>query len=136
VEFDVRTKSGQLRHILWSAEEVDVGGERCVLGSAMDITERKRAERLLRESEAKFSQLAEAMPQIVWITRPDGWNIYFNQQWMTYTGLALEQSLGHGWNQPFHPDDQQRAWDAWQHATATLASKTTPGYPVRWRCCP
>ena len=37
------------------------------------------------------------MPQMVWITRPDGWNTYFSQQWMDYTGLTLEESLGHGW---------------------------------------
>ena len=56
------------------------------------------------------------MPQIVWITRADGWNIYFNHQWVEYTGLTLEESYGHGWNKPFHPDDQKRAWDAWQNA--------------------
>jgi PAS domain-containing protein len=60
--------------------------------------------------------MAEALPQIVWITRPDGWNIFFNQKWVDYTGLTLEESYGHGWNKPFHPDDRQRAWDAWQNA--------------------
>src|SRR6185503_17079506 len=60
------------------------------------ITERKQAETALRKSEAEFRTLAEAMPQIVWITRPDGWNIYFNQQWMDYTGLTVEVSVGHG----------------------------------------
>jgi PAS domain S-box-containing protein len=73
-------------------------------------------------SEGDFRLLAEAMPQIVWITRADGWNIYFNQQWMNYTGLTLEESLGHGWNKPFHPEDQLRAWDAWRNATTTLAT--------------
>ena len=82
-----------------------------------DITERKRAEEALRKSEQEFRALAEAMPQIVWATRPDGWNIYFNQQWVDYTGLTLDESYGHGWNTPFHPDDKQRAWDAWQRAT-------------------
>ena len=57
------------------------------------------------------------MPQIVWATRADGWNIYFNQQWVDYTGLTLEESYGEGWITPFHPDDRQRAWDAWQRAT-------------------
>jgi PAS domain-containing protein len=33
------------------------------------------------------------MPQIVWITRPDGWNIYFNQQWLDYTGLTMEEAI-------------------------------------------
>lgn len=73
----------------------------------------------LRESEMEFHTLAEAMPQIVWITRADGWNIYINEQWMNYTGLTHEESLGHGWNKPFHPDDQQQIWDAWQLAVAT-----------------
>ena len=82
-----------------------------------DISDRKRAEEALRKSEQEFRSLAEAMPQIVWATRPDGWNIYFNQQWVDYTGMTMEESYGHGWNTPFHPDDKQRAWDAWQRAT-------------------
>jgi len=86
------------------------------VGVMRDISERKRIETALREREAEFHTLAEAMPQIVWITRTDGWNIYFNRQWMDYTGLTLEEGRGHGWNKPFHPDDQQRAWDAWQLA--------------------
>jgi PAS domain S-box-containing protein len=81
------------------------------------ITTRKLAEEELRKSEKEFHLLAESMPQIVWVTRKDGWNIYFNQQWMDYTGLTMEESYGHGWNIPFHPDDQQRAWGAWQKAT-------------------
>jgi PAS domain S-box-containing protein len=70
----------------------------------------------LRKSEEEFRSLAESMPQIVWATRPDGGNIYFNQQWVDYTGLTLEESHGSGWIKPFHPDDQPRAWEAWQNA--------------------
>ena len=81
-----------------------------------NITERKAAEEALRVSEQEFRHLAEAMPQIVWVTKSDGWNIYFNQQWVDYTGMTMEESHGHGWNTPFHPDDQQPAWEAWQRA--------------------
>ena len=81
-----------------------------------DITERKQAEQAVRDIEKEFILLAESMPQIVWVCQPDGKNIYFNQQWVDYTGLTLEESYGHGWVKPFHPDDQQRAWDAWQNA--------------------
>ena len=88
-----------------------------IAGIISDITERKKIEETLQKSEQEFRSLAESMPQIVWVTRPDGWNIYFNQKWVDYTGLTLEESCGHGWNKPFHPEDQQRAWDAWQRAT-------------------
>jgi PAS domain S-box-containing protein len=90
-----------------------------VVGSTRDVTQRKQSEIALRASEAQFRTLAESMPQMVWLTRSDGWNIYVNQNWMDYTGLSLEQSLGHGWIEAVHPDDRQRSWDAWQHATAT-----------------
>jgi PAS domain S-box-containing protein len=81
-----------------------------------------KAQEALQASLGEFRSLAEAMPQIVWITRPDGGNVYFNHQWMDYTGLTLEESLGDGWNKPFHPDDQQRAWDAWRRATTTTGT--------------
>ena len=81
-----------------------------------DISDRKILEDALVTSEKEFRLLAEAMPQIVWITDADGRTTFFNQQWVEYTGLSLEESYGDGWNKPFHPDDQQRAWDAWQQA--------------------
>ena len=88
-----------------------------IFAAARDITKRIRTEKALRRSEQEFRTLAETVPQIVWATRPDGCNIYFNQKWVDYTGLTLEESYGHGWNTPFHPDDRQRAWEAWKHAT-------------------
>ncbi len=86
------------------------------------IVERKLAEASLLKREHEFRLLAESMPQIVWITRPDGWNIFFNQQWVDYTGLSLKESYGDGWIKPFHPADQQHAWDAWKNATTNLTT--------------
>ena len=83
------------------------------------ITERERAQEAFRESESAFATLANHVPQLVWMCTPDGLNIYFNQRWVEYTGLTLEESYGRGWNTPFHPDDKQAAWDAWNHATRT-----------------
>ena len=82
-----------------------------------EMTGRIRVEKHLRVSEAEFRDLAEAMPQIVWVTEPDGKNSYFNQKWVEYTGLTLEDSHGEGWIKPFHPDDRQGALDAWRDAT-------------------
>jgi PAS domain S-box-containing protein len=78
-----------------------------------DISDRKRSERALRESEAKFRTLAEAMPQIVWMAQPNGSKTYFNQRWLDYTGLSLDESLGPGWLKAIHPDDRQRTVEAW-----------------------
>jgi PAS domain S-box-containing protein len=88
-----------------------------MMGTVLDITENKRAAEALQRSEREFRELAESMPQIVWATSADGLNIYFNQQWVDYTGLTLEESSGEGWITPFHPDDRQRAWEAWRRAT-------------------
>jgi PAS domain S-box-containing protein len=69
----------------------------------------------------KFSQLANALPQIVWATTAAGVNIFFNDEWYLYTGMSHEESMGHGWNKPFHPEDQQKAWEAWQNAIVNNA---------------
>ena len=83
------------------------------------IEVRKRAETALQESEEAFRTLAELVPQLVWMCNPDGLNVYFNQRWVKYTGLTLDESYGKGWSTPFHPDDKQPAWDAWNHAVET-----------------
>lgn len=119
-EFSFYKKNGDISYAMMSVGMIQHSGR--IIASFIDITERKQAEESLKTSEYEFHLLAEAMPQIVWITKPDGWNIYFNQQWVDYTGLSLEDSYGHGWNTPFHPDDQHRAWVAWQNATQNNAS--------------
>jgi PAS domain S-box-containing protein len=84
-----------------------------------DISERKRAEAALRESETNFAAVVNLGPQFVWICTNEGLNAYFNERWYKYTGLTPEQSLGTGWNTPFHPDDKQAAWDEWNKVAAT-----------------
>jgi PAS domain S-box-containing protein len=84
-----------------------------------DVTERKRSQQALEESETNFRALANLVPQFVWICTSAGLNEYFNDRWFRYTGLTPEQSHGNGWSTPFHPEDAPAAWQAWSHATAT-----------------
>ncbi len=72
-----------------------------------DVTERRAAEEALRQSEARFRLMADAVPQIVWITDAVGRTEFFNRQWTEYTGVpfapstAADVTTAH-----IHPDDQ------------------------------
>jgi PAS domain S-box-containing protein len=93
-----------------------------------DITARKDAEEALRATESQFRFLADAVPQQIWVTRPDGYHEYYNQRWYDFTGLSLAESEGDGWNAALHPDDQQRAWDRWN-----LSLSTGEPYEIEYR---
>jgi len=84
-----------------------------------DISERKRAEEALRESEKRFRQLADAMPQLVWTARPDGTVDYYNSRYKEYLGITPEGKEGFQWAPVLHPDDLQSTIAAWEKAVTT-----------------
>ncbi|MGE0592785.1 MAG: PAS domain S-box protein [Vicinamibacterales bacterium] len=89
-----------------------------------DITERKRSEQAIRETEAQFRTLADNMSQLAWMADQTGWIFWYNRRWYEYTGTTLEQMQGWGWRQVHHPEHVdrvvariQRSWDtgeAWE----------------------
>ena len=81
-----------------------------------DITERKRAEQSLRESEERFRLVSNAAPVMIWLSGPDKLCNYFNQQWLEFTGRPLEAELGNGWAEGVHPDDLTACLDTYKHA--------------------
>ncbi|MCC3158419.1 PAS domain-containing protein [Hymenobacter sp. 15J16-1T3B] len=83
------------------------------VGTISDISQAKR-----RDDEYRF--VVEQIPQMVWLTDPAGYHIFFNQRWIDYTGYTVEQSQGtEMWNNLLHPDDQARARQVWSHSLAT-----------------
>ncbi|MEO5867353.1 MAG: PAS domain-containing protein [Sphingomonas sp.] len=72
------------------------------------------ARRALDDSEGRFRTLADAMPQMVWSTLPDGYHDYYNARWYEFTGMPEGSTDGEAWNGMFHPDDQDRAWATWR----------------------
>ena len=68
-----------------------------------DLVKLKKAGKDLRESEKKFKQLANSIPQLAWVAHPDGSRIWFNQRWFDYTGKTFEQAKGMGWHAVHDP---------------------------------
>jgi PAS domain S-box-containing protein len=63
--------------------------------------------------------IAESIPHIVWTASPDGATTYFNRQGTDYTGCPRETNYEWNWVTLVHPEDAERAAQAWQHATTT-----------------
>jgi len=100
----------------WHAAPDVVGG---LIIFTEDITDRKKAAETLRESEERFRTMANAIPQLAWIARPDGYIFWFNRRTYEYTGARQEQLEGWAW-QSFHdPEVVPRVLKRWRHSLAT-----------------
>ncbi|MBA3767113.1 MAG: PAS domain S-box protein, partial [Acidobacteria bacterium] len=83
-----------------------------------EAAQRERA--LLLASEERYRSLADAMPQIVWTARADGYHDYFNRRWFEYTGLTEEESFAEeGWKGALHPEDVERCRERWYASVHT-----------------
>jgi PAS domain S-box-containing protein len=114
-------KDGSLLDISLTISPVrDIDGN--IVGAskiARDITQQKRADEALLASEARFRQLANAMPQMVWTATSAGDLDYISEQAARYFGAPQESVLGAGWLQWVHPDDQELAVNRWKRSLDT-----------------
>ena len=102
--------NGEERIVLESGQPKYDSQERLVsiVGTLLDITEHRRAERVLRESEDRFRTMADGAPVMMWMSGVDKLCTDFNRGWLTFTGRSIEQEVGNGWAEGVHPDDVQR----------------------------
>ncbi|MFC5513357.1 PAS domain S-box protein [Massilia jejuensis] len=96
--------------------------ERLLLGvsanQATVVLQRHLAERALLRSEARFLDLADTAPAILWVTEPDGNCSFLSRGWHVFTGQDKEAGLGLGWTAAIHPDDRDAAREAFIDANA------------------
>lgn len=85
---------------------------------AQELAQSNRIQTALADSEGRFRELVECLPQPIWTCLPEGECDYLSPQWMSYTGMPAAGQLGHGWTRQVHSEDRQMAIEQWQEALA------------------
>ena len=130
-ELEIRHGDGRLTPVLYNASLYhDQAGEVVgVFAAARDISERKRGEQALRQSEERYRALLLATAQVVWTTPADGL-VEDMPMWREYTGQSLEEVRGWGWLNAIHPEDRRGTEAAWAEALAARSMYETE-YRIR-----
>jgi PAS domain S-box-containing protein len=135
-----RRKDGTLLNISLTVSPVrNAAGE--IIGAskiARDITQQKRAEEVLRQSNERFRLMADSAPVLIWMADQTKARIWFNRRWLEFTGRPLEQEQGFGWSQNVHEADlapslqiYSEAFDAQQAFRAEYRIRRADG-EARW----
>lgn len=100
--------------------EFNLSGE--IIGAinmGLDITEQVSARNKIADSENKFRQLSELLPQKVWTADAQGNKNYFNKTLLDYVGMTIEELKDGGWEKIIHPEDWEKNKKHWEESVNT-----------------
>jgi PAS domain S-box-containing protein len=89
------------------------GSIRGFLKIGQDVSERRSALEALEASELRMRTLVTGIPQMVFRSHGTGERIWGSPQWIEYTGVSFEESVGYGWLDGMHPEDRESTLAAW-----------------------
>ena len=96
----------------------------------LDIQDRKLGEAALREREHQFRTMVNAIPQLAWTARADGFIDWYNERWYQYTGTTPAQMEGWGWQSVHDPAALPEVMNRWQQALDS-AQPAEMEFPLR-----
>ena len=119
LEYRLRRQDGEYRWMIDSAvPRLSPNGEFLgYIGSIIDITDRKRAETALEESEERFRTLTDNAPTLIWVNGPAGCE-FVNQAYLEFLGMDEEEICGYDWTQFIHPEDREGYVNAYFEAVS------------------
>jgi len=126
VEFRIARGDADVRWISCTGLAVFEGDRLVrVVGTGRDVTERRRVEAALRESEQRFATLADGSPALLWVSGSEG-NEFVNRAYREFVGVDSDDELsGPEWGRFVHPDDRDEYANAYRAALATQGRFTT-----------
>lgn len=136
IHYRMIAKNGDILDILLSgiAEKNENGEFVCSVASLVDITNRIKIERELRqykddlellvlerteqlqETKEMYQVLSRVSPVGIFRTDADGKYVYVNQTWRDFAGITRQEALGNNWINAIHPDDRQQVKEMWRMA--------------------
>ena len=118
VEYSIVRPDGETRIVVESGQPKYDSQRRPVsmIGTLLDITEARRAEEILRESEGRFRVMADVTPIMMWTAGVDKLCTGVNRGWLRFTGRPIERELGEGWREGVHPEDLQKWMSTYEEA--------------------
>jgi PAS domain S-box-containing protein len=132
-------KDGRVMYVEEAARSViDADGRPVVLVACEDVTNRRRVEEALVDSERRFRTLTSLAPVGIFETDEHGEYLFVNEKWCELAGMSAEEARGAAWSHILDPGDQDRISAEWRAATnagrefATEFRVSTPQGEATW----